>query len=84
MRPLAFISSWFRLILALQDTAVYKQLYFLVTAEQCSVPSAADSCKEHCPGWQCDASSDACTSSVETAKGVKTPFLKNLTASVNV
>lgn len=84
MRPLTFISSWFRLILAPQDTAVYKQLYFLVTTGQCSVPSAADSCKEHCPGWQWDVSSDACTASVETAKGMKTTFLKNWAASVNV
>ena len=83
-RPPTFISSWFRLILAPQDTAIYKQLYFLVTTEQCSVPSAADSCEGHFPGWHFDVSSDACTSSVETTKGVKTMFFKNLTALVNV
>lgn len=83
-RPPTSISSEFRLILAAQDAANYKQLYFLITTEQCSVPSAADSCKGHFPGWHFGVSSDACASSVETAEGVKATFFKNLAALVNV
>lgn len=83
-RPPTFISSEFRLILAAQGAANYRQLSFLVTTEQRSVPSAADSCKGHFPGWHFDVSADACISSVETPEGVKKTFFKNLIASVNV
>lgn len=82
-RPSTFISSELRLILAAQDAANCKQLYFLVTTEECSVPSAADCCKGPFPGWHFDVSSDACVSSVETPKGVKTTLFENLTTMVN-